>query len=484
MSHEYKALLPIGVVSDKDARGSSSVLLLENDRELGPAHSLHHEINGKGEGAFLHYGNALYFSASDNSDPNTNGRSYSIRYQKSLPPFIYIAAIVIAYLTSVYLLWKIAVLLSKYSPRFSMILLSVLNVALVLAAVEASFWALTETRLAESGPILKRWYYSGLGEADKWSVATEFPGLSVNYIEHQYLNYCLNPEAAYCGIKQFNDKYKIRRKEEVRPREKVKWRAMVVGGSTTFGEGIPREEGTWPYQLELLIRKQCGDDCDVINCGVGGYTIVENIIHYIVLLRDLKPDLVILYTGINDVHARLFGNILTDYSNYRVPWRSEHGPYPKAREYLAWSQSYRYYFLNYAVLRAMDEGIAGRVSKNGPKPSDWAEALRRNSSQVYRDHLDDLIALLQSQKIKVAVLPQFFTVKNQRDEIFQKGVEEHNAVNKELAAAHNAPFASFLVDSSAFTDNLTFDNCHFNESGSKRMAELVFAFLKENNLIP
>ncbi len=369
-------------------------------------------------------------------------------------------------------------------PRFSGFLFNLINIAMLLAALEASFWALTESRLAESGPMLRQWYYSGLGECKGGMVPTQFPGLSVNYLEHQYLDYCLNPEVAYCGTKQFNERFKIRRGQEIRPRPQVKWRAIILGGSTTFGEGIPKEQDTWPYELELRVRKQFGDNCDVINCGVGGYTIVENIIHYMVLLRDLKPDLVILYTGINDVHARLFGKIVTDYSNYRVPWRSEAGPFPKAREYLKKSYAYRYYFLKCVVLKTMDEGIAGKVSKKGPKPSEWAEALKRNSSKIYRDHLDDLITLLQSQKVKVAVLPQYFTAKNDNDKIFMKGVDEHNAVNEQLATAHKAPFAGNLLALHAFNNTQTFDNCHFNESGSRRMAELVFAFLKENNLLP
>ncbi len=48
----------------------------ENGRVLGDAHSLHDKIRRFGRGAFSQWGNALYFSASDNSDPRTNGRSY------------------------------------------------------------------------------------------------------------------------------------------------------------------------------------------------------------------------------------------------------------------------------------------------------------------------------------------------------------------------------------------------------------------------
>lgn len=61
-----------------DAPDRSSWRLLEDGRPLGPAHSLHAQIREDGAGAFSHWGDKLYFSTSDNSDPNTNGRRYSL----------------------------------------------------------------------------------------------------------------------------------------------------------------------------------------------------------------------------------------------------------------------------------------------------------------------------------------------------------------------------------------------------------------------
>ena len=66
---------------DNDADVSSSRLtLLEDGKALGPAHSLHATIRTVGRGAYSYWGDepTLHFSASDNTDPNTNGRSYSV----------------------------------------------------------------------------------------------------------------------------------------------------------------------------------------------------------------------------------------------------------------------------------------------------------------------------------------------------------------------------------------------------------------------
>jgi hypothetical protein len=56
----------------------STLLLLENDKLLGPAHASHDDIRRSGGGRYSHWGTNLYFSTPDDTDPNTNGRTYRI----------------------------------------------------------------------------------------------------------------------------------------------------------------------------------------------------------------------------------------------------------------------------------------------------------------------------------------------------------------------------------------------------------------------
>jgi hypothetical protein len=58
--------------------------LFENDQELGPGDSLHDDIRTQGLGRYSHWKTEdgairFYFSTSDNSDPNTNGRTYDLK---------------------------------------------------------------------------------------------------------------------------------------------------------------------------------------------------------------------------------------------------------------------------------------------------------------------------------------------------------------------------------------------------------------------
>lgn len=63
--------------SDAEAdRMASRVMMFEDGKPLGLAHCLHDHIRKHGRGRFSHWGRSVIFSASDNSDPNSNGRRY------------------------------------------------------------------------------------------------------------------------------------------------------------------------------------------------------------------------------------------------------------------------------------------------------------------------------------------------------------------------------------------------------------------------
>lgn len=56
----------------------SRLRVFEDGRELGPSHSMHADIIAYGGGRFSYWERELRFSASDGSDPHTNGRTYRV----------------------------------------------------------------------------------------------------------------------------------------------------------------------------------------------------------------------------------------------------------------------------------------------------------------------------------------------------------------------------------------------------------------------
>ncbi|MEJ6981353.1 right-handed parallel beta-helix repeat-containing protein [Pedobacter sp. P351] len=74
----YAVVKDFGITSDSDTQPTISTLrVFENGVELNPAHSVHADIRNYGNGRYSHWAGKLYFSASDNSNPRTNGRQYS-----------------------------------------------------------------------------------------------------------------------------------------------------------------------------------------------------------------------------------------------------------------------------------------------------------------------------------------------------------------------------------------------------------------------
>ena len=69
----------------------SGLVLTEDGRPFGTAHSQHADIVAIGSGAYSHWGEGLYLSSSDNSDPRSNRRAYVARVPLSLRQDVMVA---------------------------------------------------------------------------------------------------------------------------------------------------------------------------------------------------------------------------------------------------------------------------------------------------------------------------------------------------------------------------------------------------------
>jgi lysophospholipase L1-like esterase len=311
----------------------------------------------------------------------------------------------------------------------------------------------------------------------------EGTGLTPIFAPHPFLNFALNPAATYLGQAQFDARFLIRRREAVRPRSAVRWRVLVLGGSTTFNDGVAREQDTWVWRLEERLRAAYGADVDVINGGVSGYALVDNLLHYTLLLRALEPDLIVLFTGINDVHPRLFAGPRPDHAHARRRWAGGSSQVvDRLRPFVA-SRAVQLYLARGVRAGALGH-IYASVMPDYPAPATWTASLAQNGPETYAQQLDFAVRTFSAQGARVAMLPQVWLPRDgdARDAAFGVGVAEHNVVNERVARAHGLPFGAGLA--SAFERADVWDNCHFNPAGNVKMAALVEAFLRESGLTP
>ena len=86
-------------------------------------------------------------------------------------------------------------------------------------------------------------------------------------------------------------------------------RILADGASTTFDATVSSDDSTWPAQLERLLEANHGaGSVEVLNAGVPGYAVFDNFIRLQSDLYRLKPDIVILLQGHNDLYYALVGS--------------------------------------------------------------------------------------------------------------------------------------------------------------------------------
>ena len=85
-------------------------------------------------------------------------------------------------------------------------------------------------------------------------------------------------------------------------------RILADGGSTTFDATVTADDSTWPAQLERILGANHGaGSVEVLNAGVPGYAVLDNLIRLQSELYRLKPDIIILLQGHNDLYYELVG---------------------------------------------------------------------------------------------------------------------------------------------------------------------------------
>jgi len=77
--------LRLSPVDLPESAGASPQWVVEDDRRLGPAHTQHDAVARLGGGAFSVWGDAVYFSSSDGSDPRHGSRRYQLELHSELP---------------------------------------------------------------------------------------------------------------------------------------------------------------------------------------------------------------------------------------------------------------------------------------------------------------------------------------------------------------------------------------------------------------
>jgi lysophospholipase L1-like esterase len=266
------------------------------------------------------------------------------------------------------------------------------------------------------------------------------------------------------------------------------FRIVCEGGSTTFDILAPDDATTWPARLGALLAPRA----DVANAGFTGWTSLESLISLEIRDVDLAPDLVIVFSGINDLQPAGHEPFTPDYSLGHLeilPRVTGVAPVPVRLVS-------RSVLLEFLLGRLRPAG--GKAPAEGFTPSyAWTDAPKRDdipeaAVSVYERNLRSTIAVAKAHGARTLLVAQSVRLRKGREaedgdwiaawtpgltaKGYLAGLARYNAVARKLG---DEGLALFLDPFGAenFTDAHFYDPVHFSPAGSELFAKTLAAFL-------
>ena len=280
-------------------------------------------------------------------------------------------------------------------------------------------------------------------------------------------------------------------------------RIMVVGASTTFDIRVTADSLAWPARLQGdLAEGTGGRPIEVINAGVGGYVVQENLIRLETQLYRFHPDVIILYQAHND----LFSFLRRTYQSTPSEFTQRPGEVPSVTPWERWFEEHS---LLYAKLRDRLGAIAFhklRASTLGATLEANRQArdsVLASGAQAFGRELRFFLVVAKSLGIRV-VLPAVVQVsgvasdvtdRTQRAE-WQRAVpfaspstvlEGYRQYNEEIKTAAEDQGATYLPTAECGLTGTRWyadgDPIHFNDAGAARMAQCIAAGIRDRGIL-
>jgi len=343
--------------------------------------------------------------------------------------------------------------------------------------------------LLEIGARLWLNYLATPEQYDRYVLFTSIPAKDFAWTPHPYLSYYPTPnyrkgKMLHNSLGYRNDEFPLEKPDGV-------FRIVALGGSSTYDVRIADNADTFTAQLERLLREDYGyQNVQVINAGVPGYNSWEILVNLEFRVLDLDPDLVIIYEGTNDVHARLVepsayrGDDLGRRQAWQVPpvamW--EHSALLRIVSRM----------MNVSRQVSIDDFVSSptyvswpfeyRLSEDNLDP---VEILKENPPIYFRRNLENMIAVAKEHGVKI----MFSTWAHSpylndyaAEGYYQQGFKENNDVVKEVATVQQIPlfdFAGVMPQDAEYWA----DGRHVNEAGALVKARLFAEFIDAQGLI-
>jgi len=332
-------------------------------------------------------------------------------------------------------------------------------------------------------------YLTTPAQYDRYVLFTSLEAKDYAWTPHPYLAYYPTPNyrkgrTSHNSLGYRSDEFPLEKPDGV-------FRIVALGGSSTYDVSIEDNAKTFTAQLEKLLHDDYGyQNVQVINAGVPGYNSWEILVNLEFRVLDLDPDLVIIYEGTNDVHARLvepYAYRGDDFGRRRA-WQPP--------SVALWERSALFRILsrtmNITRQVSVDDFVSAPTYVSWPfesrlneKNLDPAKILEENPPIYFRRNLENMIATAKEQEVQI-LFSTWAHSPNLNDYAsegyYQQGFQENNDVVKEVAVSDDIPlfdFAAVMPQDAIYWA----DGRHVNEAGALVKARLFAEFIHDHGLI-
>ncbi len=286
------------------------------------------------------------------------------------------------------------------------------------------------------------------------------------------------------------------------------YRILIVGGSTSECLYLDDKEA-WPYVLMDLLKKT-KDNKKIItmNIGKSGHGLRNNILELKYLPENYEPDLLVMMLGVNDVLFRLSRKEAWEPFNESKYNNSESYTFTLHPGY-TWRST-----ITYKICRYFDL-VFKRIKPQDPFGNTLAEnRLKRKNSENWLNNKVDLSASLEDYEIglkraiNLSRESNITLIFSTQPYLWKKNMSEEENSSLWMTTDFNGnfyPIDTMIESMDKFNDkmlevcmenpdifcidlekeipktlNYFYDDVHFNEEGSRLVAEKLEFYIKDN----
>jgi lysophospholipase L1-like esterase len=266
-------------------------------------------------------------------------------------------------------------------------------------------------------------------------------------------------------------------------------RIIVVGGSTTFDSNVS-DSSSWPARLERVLNARSPGRYEVLNAGVPGFQVLDDLVRLQAELQWYDPAIVVLYQGHNDLFNTLGRAIGSGSGTTAFDPRPDEIPtvYPWERWLERHSLLYNKVTQRLLAMRYRSSGIRQRTQVS---PQTFENQVAIGAERFGRE-VRAFLAVAQSHGFQV-IVPQIVyaaqsgvagasdsvmtalwsrAIPSAPASVVWRGYARYDSVSRAAAARFGAMYvpasdAALWLLSGYVAD----DPIHFNDEGSRRFAD-------------